>query len=116
MEIFAWIVYGIAAFMAIGWLPGIRFKTESGEGVTIQTVNTALLFFVALALVPILEISPFHIVWMFVSSFILGGLSLIFPFSLLSIFGNILGKLVCLGLDQEAVEERTEREFATYRE
>jgi hypothetical protein len=109
MEIFAWAVYGFAAFMGVGWLPEIRSKTKSGIGITIQTVNTAFLFLVALALVPILEISPFHIVWMFIASFILGGLSIIFPFSLLSIFGNILGGILCIGLDQEAIEERRTR-------
>jgi len=102
MEILAWIMYGIACFIAIGWVYGIRHNTNSGEGVSMQTVNSTLLFLVSLGLVPILGISPFHIIWMFLVSLFLGSFSLAFPFSLLSIFGKILATVVCLGLHQRS--------------
>ena len=43
MEIIEFVLYGVAIFMTITWMVGIRTYTKQG-GVTIQTVNTAMLF------------------------------------------------------------------------
>ena len=45
MEIIEFVLYGVAIFMTITWMVGIRTYTKQGTGVTIQTVNTAMLFF-----------------------------------------------------------------------
>ncbi len=103
--IISWILYAVASVFALSWVYGIRHNVNTGQGVTMQTVNTTFLFLVSLFIVPFLKISPFHIVWMFLASFILGAMSLIFPFSLISIFGNILASIVCIGLDKEAIAE-----------
>ncbi len=63
MEIIEFVLYGVAIFMTITWMVGIRTYTKQGNGVTIQTINTAMLFFVSLITVPILEISSLHFLW-----------------------------------------------------
>ena len=98
MEIIEFVLYGVAIFMTITWMVGIRTYTKQGTGVTIQTVNTAMLFFVSLITVPILEISSLHFLWIYPASIVIGTLSLHPPLSILSYPGRIFAALVCLGL------------------
>jgi hypothetical protein len=109
MEIAGYIVYGIGIILAITWMIGIRTYTKSGQGVTMSTVNTTMLFIVSLVVVPILNLTPLHLLWMYPASFILGMLSLAFPFSLLSIPGNIVAFIACAGLNQEEVQNNKDR-------
>ena len=109
MEIVGYIVYGIGVVLTIIWMIGIRTYTKSGQGVTMSTVNTTMLFIVSLILVPVLGISPLHLLWMYPASFLLGQLSLVFPFSVLSIPGNIVALVACIGLNQAEVQKNKER-------
>lgn len=109
MEIVGYIVYGIGVILAIAWMLGIRTHTKSGQGVTISTVNTTMLFIVSLVFVTVFKLSPLHLLWMYPASFVLGMLSFAFPFSLLSIPGNIVGFIACVGLNQEEVQKNKER-------
>ena len=109
MEIVGYIVYGVAIVLAIVWLVGIRTYTKSGQGVTMPTVNTTMLFIVSLVVVLVLELSPLHLLWMYPASFVLGMLSLAFPFSLLSIPGNIVAFIACIGLNQAEVQKNKVR-------
>ena len=109
MEILEYITYGIGVILALGWLAGIRSYTLSGQNVTIQTVNTAMLFIVSLIVVIIFKLPFFHLLWMYPVSIAFGLLSMIFPFSLLSIFGNIIGFIACLGLNPDEVKKNNDR-------
>ena len=109
MEIIGYVVYGIGVLFAVAWLIGIRTYTNSGQGLTISTVNTTMLFIVSLALVPILQVDPLHLLWMYPLSFVLGMLSLVFPFSLLSIPGHLVGWIACIGLNQAEIAIKQER-------
>jgi len=109
MKIIGYVVYVIGVLMAVSWLFGIRSYTARGVGATRMTVNTAMLFIVSLVVVPALSLSPFHLLWMFPASFILGMLSLAFPFSLLSVPGQAVFEIVCIGLDQAEVQKNQER-------
>ena len=73
------------------------------------TVNITMLFVVSLVVVPLLSLSPFHLLWMFIVSFVLGTLSLAFPFSLLSLPGRWFFILACIGLDREKALRNQER-------
>jgi hypothetical protein len=95
VEILLWIV---GAFITISWSYGIRSYVRTGRGVTQQTVNQTMLFALALTIVPIVGLSSFHLLWMFIAGFVLGALSLAFPFSLLSIPGRMFGAICCIGL------------------
>ena len=68
-----------------------------------------MLFVVSIAVVLSTHISPFHLVWMFPTAFVLGLLSIISPFSLLSIFGGIFSIVWMLGLDRREVEANEAR-------
>jgi hypothetical protein len=75
--------YAVGAFIAITWIIGIRTYTLQGRPPMKQTINQTMLFVVSLVLIPVLSWSPLHLLWMFPASFILGLLSIVFPFSLL---------------------------------
>jgi hypothetical protein len=93
-------VWLVAAFVTVGWIYGLR--KVAVKGVTRQTVNSAMLFFVAVVIVPLLGISPLHLFWMFPVSWLCGTLSLGFPFSLLSIFGRVFFALCSIGVRRKA--------------
>ena len=109
MQIIGYVLYAVGVLMAVAWLFGIRSYTARGVGVVRQTVNTAMLFIVSLVVVPALSLSPFHLLWMFPASFIFGMLSLAFPFSLLSVPGQAVFRVACIGLDQAEVQMNQER-------
>jgi hypothetical protein len=109
MEIVGYIVYGVGVVLAITWIIGIRTHSNSGQGVTMPTVNSTMLFIVSLVVVVAFELSPFHLLWMYPVSFVLGMLSLAFPLSLLSIPGNILAFIACIGLDQQEIQRNKAR-------
>lgn len=98
-------VYGAAAIFAFAWIAGVRHYTWRGTPPTIIGINQTMLYVVSLALVPILSISPFHLLWMLPTSWLIGLLSLAFPFSLISIFGIMFYRVVCIGLDHELAHE-----------
>jgi len=68
-----------------------------------------MLFAVQAAVVAIFGLSPLHFLWMIPLAFILGAMSLLFPFSLLSILGNVYARLCCIGLDSGVVERNKKR-------
>lgn len=108
MEIVGYAIYGIGVVLAGSFLFGIRSYTANGTGVSKQTVNTTMLFIVSLVVVPAMSLSPLHLLWMFPVSFMLGMLSLIFPFSLLSIPGRVIFYIACFGLDLEEAKARSQ--------
>jgi len=109
MEYVGYAVYAIAALFALSWVAGLRSYTLRGTPPTILGINQAMLFFVSLALVPALSLSPFHLLWMIPVSWLAGLLSLAFPFSLLSIFGGVFYRLACLGLDHDLARANKRR-------
>ena len=70
----------------------------------------AFMFLISLMLVPTLDINPFHIIWMYLVSFVVGVLSQhVFPFSLITTFGKMLLSLACIGIDREMLMRRREQ-------
>jgi len=108
MQIIGYVVYAVGLFLAVTWLVGIRTYTAKGLGVTKQTVNTTMLFILALLLVPAFSLSALHLLWMFLAGWIVGTLSLVFPFSLLSILGQVVFHIACIGLDPVEIQRRQE--------
>ncbi len=89
------LVWLIAAAITVVWVLGIRKLADSG--VTRQTVNTTMLFFSSVIVVPAAGLSPFHLLWIFPVSWLSGTLSLTFPFSLLSIPGELFFRACSIG-------------------
>ena len=106
MEILGFGVYIICFLLTLLWVVGIRANTASGQGVAMGTVNTTLLFIVSLILIPAFSLSPFHLIWLFSTSVVLGIFSLTPPFSILSVPGRLLWILVCLGLNTSSMTQK----------
>jgi len=64
---------------------------------------------VVVIVVPLFGISIFHLLWLLPVAWVVGALSLAFPFSLVSLVGTPFGRLCCLGLDRSEVERNTRR-------
>jgi hypothetical protein len=94
------LLWTAGAVITMSWGYGIRSYVRSGQGVSQLTVNQTMMFAISLIIVPIFGFSPFHLLWMFPVSLILGMLSLFFPFSLLSGPGKTFGTICCIGLTQ----------------
>ena len=106
MEYFEILVYAVCMILTLIWLLGIRLHTKTREGVAQGTVNITMLFIVSLTLVPLLYLSPFHLIWMFPLAVVVGMLSNHFPFSLLSIPGYMLWRITCIGIDTSDVTHK----------
>ena len=100
MQLAGVLLWIVGALITMFWAYGIRSYVRSGQGVSQQTVNQTMMFVLSLIIVPILGFSPFHLLWMFPVSFVLGMLSLVFPFSLLSVPGRTFGTICCIGVTQ----------------
>lgn len=109
VEVLGWILWAIGLVVALSWCYGVRTYVRTGRGVMQQTVNQTLLMLAAVAAVPLLRFSPFHLVWMFPAAIIVGRYSLSFPFSLVSLIGRPFGQICCLGLDDDEVARNTRR-------
>jgi len=98
MNILGIIVIIIASIFALSWIYGIRRYVASGQGITRQTVNTTMLFVLSIAAVIFLKWSPLLLFVLFPVSWLLGVMSLAFPFSLLWIVGRYFALLFTIGV------------------
>ncbi len=98
MHIIAGIIYAFGVLLTISWGILMRSKAKT-EGVTEKIFETfGLLMVVSLILIPILSLSPFHLLWMFPASFLLGLISIVPPFRLLWPLASLYGFLWYIGL------------------
>ncbi len=104
-----WLIWLVGLVVAVGWAFGVRTTLRSGSGITQQTVNTTMLFFLSLIAVLSLQVTPYHLLWLFPLSWVVSTLSLAFPFSLLSIPGRLFRGVCCIGLDWHEVQKNEER-------
>src|SRR6185503_13383820 len=90
MQLVGVLLWFVGALITMFWACGIRSYVRTGQGVSQQTVNQTMMFGLSLVVVPIFGFSPFHLLWMFPVSFIVGTLSFALPFSLLSVLGSVI--------------------------
>lgn len=109
MEVLGWILWAVGLLLGLSWAYGVRTYVRTGQGVQQATVNQTMLMLAAVLAVPLLNFSPFHLLWLLPVAFIVGMLSLAFPFSLVSVFGKPFGHICCLGLDGDEVARNTQR-------
>lgn len=98
MHIIANIIYIICVLIAISWGILIRHRAKTEQATEKIFEVFGVLMVVSLILIPTLSLSPFHLLWMFPVSFLLGTLSLIFPFSLLWPLASLYSSLWYIGL------------------
>lgn len=90
--------YIICVLFAIVWGILIRQKAKAEQATEKIFEVFGLLMVVSLILIPVLSLSPFHLLWMFPVSFMFGPLSFIFPFRLLWPLASLYGSLWYIGL------------------
>ncbi|MCI0330961.1 MAG: hypothetical protein L0196_08470 [candidate division Zixibacteria bacterium] len=101
------IIWSAGAWLTFGFIYAIRRDERRGTGSTKASVNMTMIWCVSLILIPVFGISPYHLLWAFPLGYVLGLLSLIFPFSILSILGRVFWRLCCIGIDwEEAAKNR----------
>lgn len=104
MQYVSWIILGAAGIWAFCAAYSVRYMVRRGTPPTRMTVNMIMLWWLGVLGVLLLSISPFHLLWWYPVSFAIGGLSLTFPFSLLSIPGQLFANFWCAGLDRDEIE------------
>ena len=85
------------------WVVGILWAIAQGLNIRQKAKNEqatehtfevhAFLVAVSVAIIPILSLSPFHLLWMMPASFLLGLASVIFPLNLLWLPASLYGSL-----------------------
>lgn len=98
MHIIVNILYIICVLFAIAWGILMRHKAKAEQATEKIFEVFGLLMAVSLILIPILSLSPFHLLWMFPASFLLGLLSFFPPFRLLWPLASLYGSLWYIGL------------------
>ena len=98
MHIITNILYIVCVLIAISWGVLMRHKAKTEQTTEKIFEVFGLLMVVSLVLIPTLSLSPFHLLWMFPLSFLLGLLSFFFPFRLLWPFASLYGSLWYIGL------------------
>jgi len=97
------IVLIVAIILIAPSIIGIRKNTRYGNIVTIQTVNTTMLWCITTLCVLIFKFSFIHLLWLFPLGFLIGTFSITFPFLLISPLGRLFGQLCCFGISKDEI-------------
>ncbi len=98
MDIIGYIIYGLSILITLGWCLQIRGKAQNEQAREKSMELQGFLMTVSLVLIPLLHLSPFHLLWMLPSSFILGLLSMTTPLRVLWIFSSIYFSFWYIGI------------------
>jgi tetratricopeptide (TPR) repeat protein len=79
IKIIGIIVWAFGVIWAIGWGLIIRQKAKNEQATEHTFELHALLLSVSVIIIPVLSLSPFHLLWMLPASFVIGLASMIFP-------------------------------------
>ena len=97
MQIIGIIVWVLGVIWAIAQGFNIRQKAKNDQATEHTFEVHALLAAVSVIIIPVLSLSPFHLIWMLPASFVLGLASVIFPFNLLWLPASLYGSLWYVG-------------------
>jgi tetratricopeptide (TPR) repeat protein len=89
MDIIGYIILGLSILITLGWCLQIREKAKNEQATEKSMELQGFLMTVSLILIPLLHLSPFHLLWMLPTSFIVGLLSITTPLRILWIFSSI---------------------------
>lgn len=97
MQIIGIIIWVLGVIWAIAQGFNIRQKAKN-EQATERTFEVhALLAVFSVIIIPVMSLSPLHLLWMLPASFILGLTSMVFPFNLLWVPASLYGSLWYIG-------------------
>jgi len=97
MQIIGIIVWLLGLIWVIAQGFNIRQKAKNEQATEHTFEVHALLVAISLIIIPVLSLSPFHLLWMLPASFILGLASVISPFKLLWLPASLYGSLWYVG-------------------
>lgn len=98
MDIIGYIIYGLSILITFGRCLQIRAKAKNEQATEKSMELQGFLMTVSLVLIPLLHLSPFHLLWMLPASFILGLLSVTTPLRILWIFSSIYFSFWYIGI------------------
>ncbi|MDP2208038.1 MAG: tetratricopeptide repeat protein [Bacteroidota bacterium] len=98
MDIIGYIILGLSILITLGWCLQIRGKAKNEQATEKSMELQGFLMTVSVILIPLLHLSPFHLLWMLPASFILGLLSITTPLRILWIFSSIYFSLWYIGI------------------
>ncbi|WP_282055963.1 tetratricopeptide repeat protein [Maribacter luteus] len=98
MNIIGYIIYGLCVFITIGWCVQIRGRVKNEQATEKSRELQGFLMTLSLVLIPVLHLSPFHLLWMLPASFILGFLSVSTPLRILWIFSSLYFSIWYIGI------------------
>jgi len=93
MQIIGIILWVLGVIWAIAQGFNIRQKAKNDQATEHTFEVHALLAAVSIIIIPVLPLSPFHLIWMLPASFVLGLASVIFPFNLLWLPASLYASL-----------------------
>ncbi len=97
MQIIGIILWAIGVLYAIAWGFIIRQKAKNEQATEHTFELHALLLAVSVIIIPVLSLSPFHLLWMLPASFVIGLASMMFPLNLLWFPASLYGSLWYVG-------------------
>ena len=97
MQIIGIIVWVVGVLWAIAQGLNMRQKAKNEQATEHTFEVHAFLLAVSVIIIPVLSLSPFHLLWMLPASFVLGLASVIFPFNLLWLPASLYGSLWYVG-------------------
>ena len=98
MEIIGYIILGLSILITLGWSLQTREKAKNEQATEKSMELQGFLMTVSVILIPLLHLSPFHLLWILPASFILGLLSINTPLRLLYIFSSIYFSFWYIGI------------------
>lgn len=112
MQLIGNVLWVVGVIWAITQGFNIRQKAKN-EQVTEHTFELhALLLAVSVIVIPLLSLSPFHLLWMIPASFVLGLASVMFPLNLLWLPASLYGSLWYVGIRNPALALYRAGEYA----
>lgn len=98
MNIISYIILALSCFITLGWTLKIREKAKNEQATEKAMELQAFLMTVSIVLIFLIHISPFHLIWMLPTSFILGLLSMTTPLKFLWVFSSIYFSFWYIGI------------------
>jgi tetratricopeptide (TPR) repeat protein len=120
MTIIEYIILGLAILITIIWCLNIREKAKNEQAREKAMELSGFLMTVSIALVFLIPLSPFHLLWMIPASYFLGLLSMLSPLRILWIFSSIYFSFWYIGISNAGrkfyVDGEYEKAIVAYEE
>jgi tetratricopeptide (TPR) repeat protein len=111
MDIIGYIILGLGILITLGWCLNIRHKARNEQAREKGMELQGFLMTVSIILIFVLHLSPFHLLWMLLTSFILGLLSMASPLRVLWIFSSIYFSFWYIGISNAGRKFYVDKEY-----